>query len=272
MLGPILGSIAGSLVTGLFNKKEASSNRDFQEEMSNTAHQREVQDLIAAGINPMLSAKLGGASSPGGSVATMPDLGQTVNSAVVAQRQAAEIDKVKESAITEKTQQALNLALAGKAEAEQRQSMANALSTTFDLERKQWLKDEFNEWWVAGYKLDADKARNVYDKFYAERDFRSVHQLDELARKEGYDTFDAAVENQAFRDSLRTYLLRGLQIPQAEAMSDFWKSEYGREIAPYISGAGSANDLLGTIGAGVGLGRRVLGLDRPIRNTFIQRR
>ena len=39
----------------------------FQERMSNTAHQRQMADLSKAGINPMLSAKLGGASTPSGS-------------------------------------------------------------------------------------------------------------------------------------------------------------------------------------------------------------
>lgn len=54
-----------------FNKVEAAKNRDWQEYMSNTAHQREVRDLLAAGLNPVLSAMNGnGASVTSGATAS----------------------------------------------------------------------------------------------------------------------------------------------------------------------------------------------------------
>lgn len=42
-----------------FSATEAQKTRDWQTMMSDTAHQREVKDLIAAGINPLLSANQG---------------------------------------------------------------------------------------------------------------------------------------------------------------------------------------------------------------------
>lgn len=48
-----------------FNQIEAVKNRNWQEMMSNTAHQREVRDLMAAGLNPVLSAMNGNGASVG---------------------------------------------------------------------------------------------------------------------------------------------------------------------------------------------------------------
>lgn len=52
------------------NVESAKKQMEFQERMSSTAHQREVKDLIAAGLNPVLSAN-NGASSPMGAYANV---------------------------------------------------------------------------------------------------------------------------------------------------------------------------------------------------------
>lgn len=58
-------SFLGGIISNHSARKEAQTNRDFQERMSSTSHVREVQDLRNAGLNPILSANQG-ASTPVG--------------------------------------------------------------------------------------------------------------------------------------------------------------------------------------------------------------
>ena len=73
-ISSVIGAVANgaaTLYSNHVNRGLARDQQNYMTGMSNTSHQREVEDLIKAGLNPVLSAGGNGASTPSPSVPSM---------------------------------------------------------------------------------------------------------------------------------------------------------------------------------------------------------
>lgn len=179
LVGGITGSIGGGISSAM-DRALTRENRQFQLDMSNTAYQRAMRDMRAAGLNPILAYKQGGASTPTPNAFKPSSIGlrEGVSTAIALQRARAEVKNIGQTTKQSKANTDLLTYQAEKARLEAalygavNDLIGDPLSTGKDVLKRSYeekIRPKFRELektWDSGKA----KAKKFYDEFWPDKD------------------------------------------------------------------------------------------------------
>lgn len=165
----------------VYNREEANTARSWQKMMSDTSHQREVEDLKKAGLNPVLSAN-GGAQSYTTSSASAQ---ANDPSGSIANLAAQQMSGIAQGYSADKSASATRYAAKVSAAATRAAAAATASAARYAASM-QYLNQREHEKWQTGYLKDVTKSKIEIANSTPAKSVGAV--LDKLAQKSGlYD-------------------------------------------------------------------------------------